>query len=215
MSSALIVDDHPVARQGCRQILTDAGVKKVHEARGAESGYRQYLRHRPDVVIVDLALDGDVLGGLALIDRIRAGNRNARILVLSMHDDPNIIIRALETGAIGYAPKDTSSQDFLTAFEQVSVGIPYLADDVAKRVALSRARPADSLKGVEPRERQILSLLANGKSYADIAKNLGVSYKTVVNDCAQLKKKLSAENLTDLVRIAVRVRATMAPSHKG
>jgi two-component system, NarL family, invasion response regulator UvrY len=208
MSGTLIVDDHPIVRQGCRLMLEEAGVKTVLEARNTQSGYRLYLRHRPDVVIVDLALDGDALGGLALISKINARDPQARILVLSMHNDPIVVKRALEAGATGYVLKDTSSADLLAAFEKVRVGSPYLSKDLATQVALSHKRPESSWTELARRERQVVSLLAQGKSYGGIAEELGVSYKTVVNTCSSLRKKLGAQNLQDLVRIAVRIMAT-------
>jgi len=88
MSGVLIVDDHPIVLQGCRRILEDAGIVDLLEARDAVSGYELYRDHRPDVVIIDLAMQGDTLGGLSLIRRISEHDLHARILVLSMHSDP-------------------------------------------------------------------------------------------------------------------------------
>jgi len=96
MTRVLIVDDHPIVLQGCRRMLQDAGVAEVLEARDVASGYRLYRRDRPDVMIVDLAVQNKGLGGLALIRRISAHNPRARILVFSMHSDPVIVARALK-----------------------------------------------------------------------------------------------------------------------
>ncbi len=122
MTSVLIIDDHPIVLQGCRRVLEDAGVETVLDARDIVSGYRLYRRHRPDVVIVDLAMQGSGLGGLPLIRRIRAHDPRARILVFSMHSDPIIVTRALEAGATGYVLKDTSSDELVKAFDKVRVG---------------------------------------------------------------------------------------------
>src|SRR6516164_3460028 len=110
MTSALIIDDHPIVLQGCRRVLEDAGIEPVLAASDLVAGYRLYLRHRPDVAIVDLAIQGKGLGGLELIRRIRAHDTDAHILVLSMHNDPVIVARSLEAGASGYVLKDTSSR---------------------------------------------------------------------------------------------------------
>ena len=118
MTSVLIIDDHPIVLQGCRRVLLDAGIEAVLEARDVVSGYRLYRRHRPDVVIVDLSLQGNGLGGLPLIQRIKAHDPRTRILVFSMHSDPIIVSRALKAGAAGYILKDTSSKDLLEAFEK-------------------------------------------------------------------------------------------------
>ena len=136
MSIALIIDDHPIVRQGCRRMLEDAGITTVLEAHDAASGYKLYRRLRPEAVIVDLSMQGDRLGGLPLIRRICSHDPSARILVLSMHSDPIIVRRALEAGATGYVLKDTSSEDLIKAFEKVRAGTPYLSDELARQVAL-------------------------------------------------------------------------------
>ena len=206
MTSALIIDDHPIVLQGCRRALLDAGVDTVIDARDVVSGYRLYRRSRPDVVIVDLALQGNGLAGLLLIQRIKAHDPRSRILVFSMHSDPIIIARALRAGASGYLLKDTSSRELVQAFEKVRAGAHYLSGKLAMQVALvgTGARP-DPLSDLTPRELQMLALLAEGKSYGRISEELAVSYKTVVNTCSQLKRKLNAENLPDLIRIAVQL----------
>jgi two-component system, NarL family, invasion response regulator UvrY len=204
MTSVLIIDDHPIVLQGCRRMLEDAGVKTVLEARDAISGYRLYRRHHPDVVIVDLAMQGGGLGGLEVIRRMRSHDPRSRILVFSMHSDPIIAARALEAGATGYVLKD--SNELMKAFDQVRSGTPYLSNDLAMQVALVRTGVrANRLADLTPRELQTLSLLAEGKPYGRIAEELNVSYKTVVNACSQLKQKLNAKNLPELIRAAVRL----------
>jgi DNA-binding NarL/FixJ family response regulator len=206
MTSVLIIDDHPIVLQGCRRVLLDAGVETVLEARDIVSGYRLYRRHRPDVVIVDLSLQGNGLGGLPLIQRIKAHDPRTRILVFSMHSDPIIVSRALKAGAAGYILKDTASKDLIDAFEKVRGGGHYLGRELAMQVALvgSGVR-RDPLAELTPRELQMLGLLAEGKPYGRIADDLGVSYKTVVNTCSLLKQKLGAKNLPDLIRLAVQL----------
>jgi DNA-binding NarL/FixJ family response regulator len=206
MSSALIIDDHPIVLQGCRRVLLDAGVTTVAEARDVVSGYRHYRRNRPDVAIIDLSLQGKGLAGLPLIQRIKAHDPRARILVFSMHADPMIVSRALKAGASGYLLKDTSSQELVEAFEKVRGGGHYLSGELAMQVALvGTGAHRDPLADLTPRELQILGLLAEGNPYSRIAETLGVSYKTVVNTCSQLKQKLNAKNLPDLIRIAVQL----------
>lgn len=204
MTSVLVIDDHPIVLQGCRRMLEDAGVETVLDAREITSGYRLYRRHRPDVVIVDLAMQGSGLGGIDLIRRIRSHDQRARILVFSMHSDPIIVARALEAGATGYVLKETSSDELKKAFAQVRAGTPYLSNDIAMQVALVRTGVRQNpLADLTPRELQTLSLLAEGKPYGRIADDLNVSYKTVVNTCSQLKQKLNVKNLPELIRVAV------------
>jgi two-component system invasion response regulator UvrY len=206
MTSALIIDDHPIVLQGCRRVLLDAGVATVMEAHDVASGYRLYRRRRPDIAIVDLSLQGKGLAGLSLIQRIKAHDSHARILVFSMHSDPIIVSRALKAGANGYLLKDTSPRELVDAFETVRRGEHYLSGDLALKVALIGAGAhRDPLADLTPRELQMLELLAEGNPYSHIAETLGVSYKTVVNTCSQLKAKLNARNLPDLIRIAVQL----------
>jgi two-component system, NarL family, invasion response regulator UvrY len=206
MTTVLIIDDHPIVLQGCRRLLEDAGVETVLEARDPASGYRLYRRHHPDVVIVDLVMQGSRLGGLDVIRRMHSHDPRTRILVFSMHSDPTIAARSLEAGATGYVLKDTSSYELMKAFEQVRAGTPYLSNDLAMQVALLRTGlRANPLADLTPRELQTLSLLAQGKSYGRIAEELNVSYKTVVNACSQLKQKLNAKNLPELICLAVQL----------
>ena len=211
MTSVLIIDDHPIVLQGCRRVLEDAGVETVLEARDPTSGYRLYRRHHPDVVIVDLTMQGNRLGGLDVIRRMHSHDPQTRILVFSMHSDPIIAARALEAGATGYVLKDTSSHELMKAFEKVRTGTPYLDNDLALQVALVRTGlRANPLADLTQRELQTLSLLAQGKPYSRIAEELNVSYKTVVNACSQLKQKLNAKSLPELIRLAVQLASADA-----
>jgi two-component system, NarL family, invasion response regulator UvrY len=209
MTTVLIVDDHPIVLQGCRRMLQDVGVSEIIEARDTAAGYRLFSEHGPEVVIVDLGLQDNGLGGLELIRRIRADDLNVRILVFSMHSDPVIVARALQAGATGYVVKDTSPEAITEAFQKVRSGRRYLSDDLAMQVAFANTPGQQSpLAELTPRELQTLSLLAEGKPYTRIAEELNVSYKTVVNLSSQLKQKLDADNLPELIRTAVQLLST-------
>jgi two-component system, NarL family, invasion response regulator UvrY len=209
MTSVLVVDDHPIVLQGCRRVLQDHGLAPIFEARDVDTAYQLARQHQPDVIIVDLAMQGSGLGGMSLIRTIRASNPRARILVFSMHSDPIIVSRALQTGATGYLLKDTSSEDLLRAVDSVAIGTPYLSSDLAAQVARVGAGVAsDPLADLTPRELQTLGLLAQGKSYGRIAAELEISYKTVVNVCYQLRQKLDVHTLPELIRLSVQ----LAPS---
>ncbi len=206
MTSVLIIDDHPIVLQGCRRVLQDAGMDPVFEARDVASGYRLYCRHRPDVALIDLAMHDGGLAGLPLIRTIRAHDPHARLLVFSMHADPVIVARALEAGATGYLLKDTSSDELVDAVRKVASGAPHLSEALAVQVALAGAGGRKNpLAELTPRELQTLSLLAQGMSYARIAAELNVSYKTVVNVCYQLRQKLDVRTLPELIRLSVQL----------
>jgi len=206
LTSVLIVDDHPIVLQGCRRVLQDRGMAPIFEARDVETADQLARRHQPDVIIVDLAMQGGGLSGLSLIHTIRASNPRARILVFSMHSDPIIVSRALQTGATGYLLKDTSSEDLVRAVESVATGTRYLSSDLATQVAVVDAGVArNPLSDLTPRELQTLELLAQGKPYGRIAAELNISYKTVVNVCYQLRQKLDVHTLPELIRLSVQL----------
>ena len=215
MTCVLVIDDHPIVLQGCARLLEDAGVERVLQASSLLAGYRLFRREKPDVVIVDLALNGNGLGGLVLVKRLRMHNARLPILVFSMHGDPVIASRALEAGATGYVLKDSSSGALLDAFDKARRGQPYMSHELAMQVALlgtsGRGAP---LADITPRELQTVSLLAEGKAYGQIAEELGVSYKTVANTCSQLKVKLGANSLPELIRSAIQY-VSSSPSTVG
>lgn len=204
MTTALVVDDHPIVLQGCRTVLRDLGVETMVEATSVVAGYRAFLRHSPDVVILDLTFEGDDLGGLSLISRIANSDKKARILVFSMHNDAAIVSRALESGALSYVLKDTSSSELVTAFEKVLIGEPHLSHKLAIQVAMLRSKGGRSAtQDLTSREMQILALLGRGNSYDKIATKLGISYKTVTNACSAMRSKLKITSLAELIRFAI------------
>ena len=211
MRKALIVDDHPIVLHGCRRVLEDMGVNEILEANRTSLAYRLFLKRRPNFVIVDLGVQGEGLRGIELIQRMRRHSRQAGILVFSMHGDPLIVRRALDAGASGYLLKDSSPRDLKDAIATVRRGQTYLSHAMAVEIAmLGRRSEAGPLANLTPREFQILSLLAEGKQYAQIADTLSISYKTVANTCSQLKSKLGAPSLAQLIRIAVNSAADVS-----
>ena len=204
MTRVLVIDDHPIVLQGCRQLLEDAGVEQIVEAQSLADGFRLYRMQKPDVIIVDLAMRTGALGGLSFIRRLRLHDQRTPILVFTMHSDPVIVSRALEVGATGYVLKDTSSDEVVKAFQKVRENRPYLSHDLASEVAFMEARgTTNPLRRMTVRELQTLALVAEGKPYGVIAEHLHVSYKTVANTCTQLKAKLGVRTLPELMRIAI------------
>ena len=203
----LVADDHPIVIQGVRRLAEAAGVARVYEAPDIVTGYRLFHRHRPALVVADLSFRDDGLSGLSLIRRIRGLDPRARILVFSMHADPVLVSRALESGALGFALKDAGPEAFMEALAAVHAGQGYLPHALATDVAMLNrsARPAP-LATLSARELQILSLLSQGKSYDAIASAMAVSYRTVINASSSMRKKLGVESRAGLVQIAVNRR---------
>lgn len=203
--TVLIIDDHPFVLQGCARILEEAKVGKVLQASTLAEGYRQYRANKPSVIIVDLSFKAAMLGGLSFVRRLRIHDKKTPILVLSMHRDPMIVRRALELGVTGFVLKDAPAEEFLTAFARVRQGKAYLSQEVASEVVFSEARStASPFKSLTLRELQTLQLIAEGKPYGVIAQELNVSYKTIANTCSQIKSKLGARSLPELMRIALK-----------
>ena len=213
MTSILLIDDHPMVLQGCRTVLEEAGFTDILETGDLTAGYRLYHRKRPHIVVLDLSLHGKGLAGLKFISHISMRDRRTPILVFSMHGDPVIVRRALDAGANGYLLKDTAPEDFLLAVSTVRRGQPFLSHQLALQLAMPSE--GHSQAPMTPRELQTLALIADGKAYAQIADDLGVSYKTVANTCSQLKAKLGASNLSGLVRMAIGYLSTVPTERDG
>lgn len=201
MSTVLLVDDHPIVVAACRWLLESSGITAVYDASDAATGYAAFVKHAPDVVVVDLRLQNQDLGGLALIERIRSYAPEAAILVFSMHLDPIIVSAAIAAGATGYLHKDASPDELAKAIAQLRSGQRYVDHQVAVRIALRRAELA--VARLTPRERQVLGLFAEGKTYSIIADELGITYKTVANVTYSLRRKLGAKGIPELARKAV------------
>ena len=205
MVSVLVVDDHPVVLQGCRILLEDSGFSNVLGADDIESGYKLYLQHRPEVVVIDLTLREGALGGLLLIERISKHNPRVAIVVFSMHKDPSIVGRALQAGAKGYVVKDAAFDELIKAIEAVRIGNAYLTHQLAVQMATAQSASQSTLVELTPRELQALSLLAEGKPYDAIAKDLGISKRSLVDVNYRLKRKLGVRTTLELVRTGIRL----------
>jgi DNA-binding NarL/FixJ family response regulator len=201
----LIVDDHPIVISGCRALLeADPGVEVV-EAQDGAAGFAAFFTLKPDVALIDINLPG--LSGLELLRRILEREPEARLIVFSMNDDPLIAARAIEAGARGYIAKNDDPALFADAVKTVANGGLYLHPEMARQIAFLRAGGnANAISSLSPRELEILRLLAAGRTMAQIADLLNVSYKTVANNCTQLKQKLGARSAMDLMRIALGAR---------
>jgi DNA-binding NarL/FixJ family response regulator len=203
----LIVDDHPIVRAGLRRLLTSAAIFDIYEATTGRHGLALFREHRPDAVILDLNLPGGI-GGLELLRRLmleeRAGAVPARVLVFSMHTDAIYAARALQAGARGYISKNAAPDDIVQATKRVAAGGSYLAHEIAEELAMQcvagETHPLQRLSG---RDLDILRLLGEGRSLAEIAVALGIGHKTVANNCTQLKGKLAVTRTSDLVRVAM------------
>jgi two-component system, NarL family, invasion response regulator UvrY len=198
----LIVDDHPIVISGCRALLETDPKVEVVEAEDGAAGFAAFFASNPDVALIDINLPG--LSGLELMRRILEREPAARLVIFSMNDNPVIAARAIEAGAKGYIAKNDDPALFAEAVRAVADGGLYLHPEMARQIAFLRAGAnATGISSLSPREVEILRLLAAGRTMAQIADLLDVSYKTIANNCTQLKQKLGARSAMDLMRIAL------------
>ena len=197
----LLVDDHVIVRSGLRNLLTSAADVRISEAANGRDALLRQREDRPDLVLLDLNLPG--IGGLELLRRMLLADASARILVLSMHAEPLYAARAMELGARGYLSKNASAAELLTAVRRVSDGGRYIENEIAQELALRATPPGDGLQDLTERDLEIMRLLAEGRSLAEIAEALGIGYKTVANACSYIKAKLGVPRTNDLVRLAM------------
>lgn len=204
----LIVDDHPIVREGMGSFLNLQ--KDLHvccEASGAEEAQRAMARCRHDLAIVDISLgDGS---GLNLIQILRERYPTLAILTISMHEEWLFADRAVHAGANGYLMKQEGTENILVAVRQVLAGNPYLSAAMLRRMAQRTAEPVNPtlarLPGVSAREFEILHLIGLGFGSSEIAKRLNRSVKTVEAHRANLKKKLQLKSGQELVRLAMQI----------
>ena len=197
----LLVDDHAVVRAGFRRLLeSNPDITVIAEADSGEQAYLAYVRARPDVVVLDLAMPG--IGGLAALGRIRIHDASARILVLSVHEDALFTTRVLEAGALGYVSKRAVPEVLVEAVRAVATGRQFLEREIAQSLALARTR-TDPIQTLSGREFDLFCLLASGKTVNDIAVMLHISPKTVGAHQTAIYRKLGVTNAAQLARLAI------------
>ena len=201
--SILLVDDHPVVREGYRRLLEQQPSLTVcAEAEDAAGAYEAYKEHNPDVVVIDLTLKG--AGGLEALRHIRQWDKQAKMLVFTMHLGSAFALKAFEAGALGYVTKSSAPSALVNAVETIARGGRFLSEDIAKVVAADRLSGSSHLiDRLGPRETEILRLLASGLSSEAIADLLNLSHKTVRNHHYAIKSKIGARNDAHLVWIAL------------
>jgi len=202
----LIVDDHPIVHGGLRRLIAVEPDAQIREATTAKEAMASFKEDRPDLVIMDLNLPGS--GGLEMIRRLMIEDDSARILVFSVHDDSVHVARAFEAGALGYVSKNAPPDQISLAIFRVAAGHNYIEPDIAQELALLTVRTGRSplsqpFKDLTRRDLEILRLLGEGYSLLQIADTIGLSYKTVANNCSQMKNKLGLARTSDLIRIAI------------
>lgn len=201
--SVLLVDDHAVVREGYRHLLENAEISVIGECSSGEQGYHDYFALKPDVVIMDLSMNG--VGGLEALRRIIAKDSKANVLIFSMHDSPVYSSRALQSGAKGYVSKASAPEVLIEAIVSVAKGKRYLSPDIAQQIAANQSHDDLTINDLSAREFEVFQLLAKGLTLEDIANTLHLDYKTIANTQTRLRQKLNVENGSQLVLAAIRL----------
>jgi len=203
----LLADDHALVRSGLRLLLQSIiGVEVVAEAESGGQALECIERLRPDIALMDISMPG--CSGIETAADIKARFPETRVVILSMHAGEEYVSQALRSGASGYLLKDASPMELDLALRAVARGEIYLSPRVSEVVVEKYVRSEDGgrdrLDALTPRQREILRLIAEGRSTKQIAAQLGVSVKTVETHRALLMERLNIHDLAGLVRFAVR-----------
>jgi DNA-binding NarL/FixJ family response regulator len=206
-ATVLLVDDHPIVRQGLAQLINqEPDLEVCGHAEDAAGAFAAIAAYRPDIVILDISLNGP--DGLALLKDIRLGDPALPVLILSMHDESLYAERALRAGANGYIMKQEATEKVLEAIRRIRGGELYVSDRIAKRLlrqivsaptTLAQRSPIEALTD---RELTVFRFMGKGRSTREIADELHISVKTVETYQAHIKEKLSLKNARELVQHA-------------
>lgn len=202
----LVADDHQVVRTGLRTLLeSKAGWQVCAQAANGREAVEKAGELQPDVAVLDIGMP--LLNGVEATRQIRKVSPKTEILILTMHDSEHMIQGVLDAGALGYILKDDADRNLLAAVESLRRHKPYLSSRVSAAAAVAQPstdgmeRPARRLT---PREREIVQLLAEGKSNKEIATYLNISVKTAETHRANIMLKMNFHSVTELVRYAVK-----------
>lgn len=200
----LLADDHAVIRDGLKALLQRAAdISVVGEAANGRDAVRRSEELKPDVVIMDLTMPG--LNGIDAARLLRKKCPATRVVMLSMHSDAEHVFRALEAGATGFVLKESAGEDVAAAVRAVHVGQRYLSRSIEtpELAARSPARGVSPLDRLSAREREVLQLVVEGHSSAEIAATIHLSPKTVETYRVRLMAKLGVRDVPGLVRFAI------------
>jgi DNA-binding NarL/FixJ family response regulator len=205
--SVLVADDHGVLREGLRSLIERApDIEICAEAADGREALEQLEKQPPDVAILDITMPR--LGGLEVVEAIRTRHPSVKVILLSVHTEAHVIQSAVALGVDGYVLKSARTSELMEAIRAVMDGGSYFSPPVAREIAAQARDPRR--KGDEPftqlsaREREVLRLIAEGRSAKEVAGELHISTKTVEAHRTSLMRKLGARKATELVRYAVR-----------
>jgi len=208
MIRVLLADDHKIVREGLRRIIEESGeMEVVAEAEDGNGAIRSALEKNPDVAVIDISMPG--VDGLEVTSIIKRHLPNLPVLILTMHDEEQYVVKAVEIGAMGYVTKQSAPEQLVDAIKKLNSGGRYLTEKASEALALRVVR-GDKLRSVldslSMRELQVLRKLALGQTNHEIADSYTISVKTVDTYRARILKKLNLRNNAELSRFAIQNR---------
>jgi DNA-binding NarL/FixJ family response regulator len=204
----VIADDHAVVRQGIRIVLEEIpGLEVVAEAADGDAALKLTQQHEPDVVVLDVTMPGKT--GLEVAKELRDAGQKVRILILSMHDDPEYVLQAVRAGADGYVLKDVAPAELRRAIASVSQGREFFTErithqlSVGLRAELESEQKRSRVESLTVREVEVLLRIANGRTNREIGEELGISPRTVETHRERVMTKLRIRTVAGLTRFVV------------
>lgn len=206
MIKVLLADDHSIVREGLRKVLEDSmEIEVIAEAADGEAAVDEAIEKQPDVAVVDISMPG--MDGLEVVTRLKSYCPDVPVLILTMHDEEQYVIRAIEAGAMGYVTKQSAPEQLVEAVKKIHAGKRYLTEKASEALALRVLRGNKSkslIESLSMRELQVLRKLALGSTNREIATSYNISVKTVDTYRARILKKLNLRNNAELSRYAIR-----------
>lgn len=207
MIRVLIADDHTLVRESLVGLLqSDPGVQVVAQAADGMQALERAMATRPDVVVTDLSMPG--LNGVEVVRRLCEALPDARVLVLTMHQEDEYVLQAVRAGASGYLVKDSAAAELLAAVHSLHAGRGHFGPQASRALADQLQHPDrvvdDPYGRLTAREREVFHLMAEGMTTKEIARKLDISAKTAENHRARVLAKLDVRNTAELVRYALR-----------
>jgi two-component system response regulator NreC len=199
----LLADDHKIVRQGFKSLLEEAGFSVVAESGNGQEAVQLAAKHNPDVAVLDVAMP--LLNGIEASREIVRICPRTKTILLTMHSEDHYVLNSLRAGVRGYLLKARAADDLIQAIEEVSRGGLYLSPGVSATVVQAYLNSAEvPLDPLSDRERQVLQLVAEGKTSKEVATVLGISVKTAESHRNHIMEKLDIHDVAGLVRYAIR-----------
>jgi DNA-binding NarL/FixJ family response regulator len=205
MIKILLADDHSIVREGLKRIIEESGgMEVVAEAPDGETAFDLALTKEIDLAVIDISMPG--MDGLEILARLQCECPDLPVLILTMHDEEQYVVRAIEAGAMGYVTKQSAPEQLVDAIKKIYSGARYLTEKASEALALRVIRGSNAKTPIESlsmRELQVLRLLALGHTNHEIAKTYNIGIKTVDTYRFRLLKKLNLRNNAEISRFAI------------